>query len=187
VPRCSATTVRGKPCSREAAPGSELCSYHERRSPRGRPTLLTDELADRLSNLLAAGNYDETAARAAGISARTLRDWLHRGLSSRDRDEPYRRLRGRLDEARANGEAAHVARIAKAAADGDWKASAWFLERSYPARWGRPALRPPLDGRDEDDVEAPAPADPEPVAPPPGVFSEVDELARKRASGSRAS
>jgi hypothetical protein len=177
VPPCSATTAKGSPCKRQARPGSDLCDVHQRRRV-GRPTLLTEDLANRLATLLAAGNYDETAARAAGISPRTLREWLHRGLSGRKRDEPYARLRAELEEARATGEASHVARIAKAAADGDWKASAFFLERSYPERWGRTLPRPPFAGRDE--PLEPTSAEPEADAPP-GLFDEVDELARKRA------
>lgn len=177
MPRCSATTLRGGRCRRPAAPGNELCGFHLR-DRGGRPTLLTDEVAERIANLLAAGNHDEVAARSAGVAPRTLREWLHRGLSSAARDEPYRRLRARLDEARANGEASHVARIARAAADGDWKASAWFLERSYPSRWGRPALRPPLDDRDED--VAPPAEELVPVTPQTGIYAEVDELSRKR-------
>ena len=172
--------MRGKPCSRKAVEGADLCLYHLQRL-RGRPQAdLDDELVERIARLLETGNYDEVAARAAGVSPRTLRDWLHRGLSTQARDEPYRRLRARLEEARATGESAHVARIAKAAADGDWKASAWFLERSYPSRWGRPALRPALDDRDEDIAP---PADSATPAPPaaPTVFERIDELARKRA------
>ena len=145
----------------------------------GRPTLLTDDVAERIYTLLSSGNYDAVAARGAGISPRTLREWLQRGLSQSKRDEPYRKLRERLAEARATAEAAYVARIASAAAAGDWKAAAWFLERSYPARWGRPALRPALDTRDEDD-ELPAVTEPSSVETPPGLFDEVDELARKR-------
>ena len=171
MPLCSQTTARGKPCANQAALGSDLCGYHLRRR-RGRPTKLTDEIADQLVTLLGSGNYDETAALAAGISARTLRGWLQRGReSAHPDDEPYRRLRTRTDEARAKGEAAHVARVSRAAAEGDWKASAWFLERAYPERWARPAVRPAAAEPPPEVLLGPTPDDP---------FAEVDELAAKR-------
>lgn len=170
--------MRGTPCRRQAATGSDLCGFHLKRRG-GRPTLLTEELADELVRLLSAGNYDETAAKAAGVAPRTFREWLQRGLSLRDADEPYRQLRRRVDEARAKGEATHVARIAKAAQDGDWKASAWYLERAHPERWGKPGARP--IPRERDELEEPHAPDLEPVETPLGLFDEIDELARKRA------
>lgn len=52
--------------------------------------------------------------------------------------------------------------IAKAAAQGNWRAAAWVLERRYPERWAR-GVEPELT----------SPRDPDP-------FAEVDELARRR-------
>jgi hypothetical protein len=87
----------------------------------GARSILTAEVADRLVALLRAGNYDAVAARASGVAPRTLREWLQRGRSDRERDEPYCELAARIDRARAEGEAVHVARIAKAA-EQDWRA-----------------------------------------------------------------
>lgn len=38
---------------------------------------------------------------------------------------------------RAEGDAAHVANVARAGDERTWQMSAWFLERSNPRRWGR--------------------------------------------------
>jgi hypothetical protein len=139
--------------------------------------MLDEETTERICALLRAGNYDGVAARAAGVAPSTFYEWLQRGRTDRAGDEPYRDFRERVVKARAEGEAVHVARIAQAAQE-DWHASAWFLERSYPDRWGRVSPRP-AGGR-----EPPAPAEPAPVESD-GVFAELDELARKRAARPR--
>jgi hypothetical protein len=149
-------------------PGVTLCAVHVHHRPNPR-ALLTDAIAARLIALLRAGNYDSTAARACGVGARTVRGWLERGRSDREQDAPYRELLARVEQARAEGEAVHVARIAKAAEE-DWRASAWYLERAYPERWGRPQLREPRREQELDDE------------PEPSVFQEVDELARRRSA-----
>jgi hypothetical protein len=42
-----------------------------------------------------------------------------------------------VEKARAQSEMRNVGLIQKAAVDGTWQASAWWLERSFPKRWGR--------------------------------------------------
>ncbi|HKE79025.1 MAG TPA: hypothetical protein VKB54_06940 [Solirubrobacteraceae bacterium] len=139
----------------------------------GRPTALTPELAERLVELLRAGSHPDVACKVVGIGRRTYYRWLARGQSNRARDRPYADLRDRIGQARAEAEARAVAQIARAGAD-DWRAAAWFLERGFPDRWGRPAERERL-------IEIPAPAEPAPAEDP---FAEVDELAaRRRTSG----
>lgn len=145
----------------------------------GRPTALTDDVADTLVQMLRAGNYVGVAARAAGIHRSTLIDWMRRGKSDAPEDEPYRLLRERVEHARAEGEALNVARIAKAAQE-SWQAAAWLLERQYPQRWGKIAARrvdepPPVPSVED---EPPAPDDP---------FAEVDDLAVKRLERAKTS
>lgn len=97
----------------------------------GRPTLLTEERADDLVVLLAAGVPVKVAARAVNVSRRTLDRWLRQ-------DE----LRERVKQARAVGpvsteavtEARLVVLLARAA-QFDWRAAAWWLERRWPERW----------------------------------------------------
>ena len=167
---CDETTAKGRPCRRPAIEGTTKCALHTRVEPGAR-ALLTDEVADRIVTLLRAGCYDRVAAEAAGIAPRTFREWLQRGRSLLERDAPYRRLLERVQKARAEGEATHVARITAAAQQGDWHASAWFLERSYPERWGKGTARVAVD-----ETEAEASTEPKPLSP----LEEVDELAAKR-------
>jgi hypothetical protein len=97
------------------------------------PLLLTPEIADRIVNMLKLGNYQETAAAAAGIDARTLRRWLHRGASREE--EPYATFAARVLEAEASAESRHVGTLYSASRE-DWRAAAWILSRKSPDRWG---------------------------------------------------
>lgn len=89
-----------------------------------------------------AGVYPETAAVSTGISRATFYRWKAEG-EDRVVDGKLRRAKPRmrdfrdaLTRAEAEGELRHVALVAKAAED-DWRASAWYLERRSPDRWRR--------------------------------------------------
>lgn len=105
-------------------------------NPGGRPTKFNEERAERLLQAVRGGNYLETAARYAGISYMTLRRWV---LKADDPDAPpeYVEFRDALEKARADAEVASLAKIQKASSEGAWQAAAWYLERSWPDRWGR--------------------------------------------------
>lgn len=81
----------------------------------------------RLVAALRAGAYLDVAARASGVDVDALDD--------------HPELLERIATARAEGEVASVAVISQAARS-NWQAAAWLLEREYPDRWGRPAVRP---------------------------------------------
>ena len=101
----------------------------------GRPTKLTPEVQDKIVTALRAGNYQETAARYAGIAEPTFYEWMARGKS-----EPgsiYSEFAEAVEKAKADAEVRDVALIDRAAADGNWQAAAWKLERKFPNRWGR--------------------------------------------------
>jgi hypothetical protein len=139
----------------------------------GRKPKLTPAVQQRLVQAVTAGAYFEVACEAAGISRATGYEWIARGCGQ-DKDRPrtplYADFADAIEKAHADAELLRVARIAKAAqggqllsekirrtADGEeiierrysqpqWQADAWWLERRYPARWGRqerPA--PPAD------------------------------------------
>jgi hypothetical protein len=94
---------------------------------------LSAPLIAKLADLIKAGNYPITAARAAGIPERTWYDWLKKG---RERSSGLQvELVKAVYEAESAAEAWHVANIRKAAAGGTWQASAWFLERKAHERW----------------------------------------------------
>jgi transposase len=111
--------------------------------PLGRPAKLTPELQNKICDAIRAGNYLETAAAFAGIGKSTFYDWLRRG--QRVSKGIYHDFSEAVEKALADSEARDVALIAKAAADGQWQAAAWRLERKFPDRWGR---------RDRHQVEA---------------------------------
>jgi len=101
-----------------------------------RPTKLTKEAQERILQAVQAGNYLDTAAQYAGVDGSTMRRWVTKGEAP-NAPEPYRSFCTALKSARAAAEVRSVALINQAAGNGTWQAAAWYLERSYPDRWGR--------------------------------------------------
>jgi transposase len=100
----------------------------------GRPSLLTEERRADLTLALAEGVPARIAAASVGVSPRTVRHWL----ATSDLRERVAELRDtRSEHADAENEARLVLLILRAAQH-DWRASAWWLERRYPERWGKP-------------------------------------------------
>lgn len=114
--------------------------------------------ADRIVFLLRQGAYLRTAAQAAGIGTTTLHRWLN------DDRPAFRAFRDSVDRARADAqvslvltiqmhakggqkrpkqvvvpkpEGAHEVVTIQEVVDGDWRAAAWLLERSWPREYGR--------------------------------------------------
>lgn len=115
---------------------------------RGRPSKFTPECRNRIVSLINAGNYLDTACQAAGITYSTYREWIKRGQREYDRLEMSPRAKVKESEkdyldffeavqkAEATAEARNLTIINKAA-EKNWQAAAWFLERKAPDRWGR--------------------------------------------------
>jgi len=129
----------------------------------GRPTKLTPEIHRAIVTALEAGNYQDDSAAYAGVSRSALYNWLDRGRTERERIEAGEKPRkaetifvdflDAVESARAKAAVRHVANIAKAANDGVWQASAWYLERSYPQKWGR-LNRTEISGPDGGPIDA---------------------------------
>lgn len=100
----------------------------------------TPETRERILMLLRAGNYHKEAFGAAGISADTFYAWL--------RDDPD--FSDAVQKAEAESVAFHMAQILKASQGGAWQASAWYLERKHPDRFGRQDRRP--EGTDKTEL-----------------------------------
>lgn len=115
----------------------------------GRPTKLTEDVQNKIVQAIQAGNWLETASAYAGVDASTVRRWMAKG-EGEDAEEPYRAFCALIKQARAQAEIRAVALIQKAAQDGTWQASAWYLERSHPDRWGRKRLE--ITGADSQPV-----------------------------------
>lgn len=112
----------------------------------GRPPCFSEEVAERVLEAVRQGLPYKQAAAYGGISYSTLNRWRREG-EMEDGAEQYREFWRQLEQ--ANGEAALslVGRVNEAAAQGDWKAASWILERRFPRIWGRdPERRPdPLE------------------------------------------
>lgn len=101
----------------------------------GRPDLLTPERKDRIISMIRQGVFIETACEANGIGKTTYYRWLERADDPAS-DPKYREFRDATNTARAEAESRHVLRVEQASRN-DWKASAWFLERSFPTKYGK--------------------------------------------------
>lgn len=101
----------------------------------GRPTLLTEDRADRIVKMIRNGAYQHIAAAANGVHEATFYRWMAEGAKE-DAAPLYREFREAVEEAKAAAEVGALLQIRAAAAD-DWKAAAWFLERTRPDRYSR--------------------------------------------------
>ena len=103
----------------------------------GRPSKLTPERRDDLTLMLAHGVPVGVAARSVDVSPRSVRRWLAEG----DLCERVAELRSaRRIQPDAISEARLALLILKAS-EHDWRASAWWLERRWPERWGAARMR----------------------------------------------
>lgn len=92
-----------------------------------RPTTYSEELAAQICEALKLGAPLEVAAEAAGVSYETAEDWRKR----------YEAFDMRVGQALAEGIINALRHIEAAAANGQWQAAAWLLERRYPQIYGR--------------------------------------------------
>ena len=121
---------------------------------RGRPTLLTPELQERICRSIRVGNYIDVAAEANGINRQTLFNWFRRGRSKDPADKPFADFLAALQQAEAEAEARDVELLdalvhgSEEVKDDEGKVIrpklavhpgmlTWRLERRHPRRWGR--------------------------------------------------
>jgi transposase len=134
-----------------------------------RPTKLTHDVIEDICNWLKLGYYQEDAATMAGISASTFYDWMKKGdegqkalesgtsssLPAIQEDgeveivDMYSEFSEAVKKARAEAEGAHLRNIRRAADNGTWQASAWWLERSFPKKWGKRSTLDLSNGEEE--------------------------------------
>lgn len=102
------------------------------RARGGRPTAYTPELGEQLCKLVGLGVPISIACKAEGIGKRTLYRWREQGKAGR---EPYRGFVRKLERALAKPAAAITLHVVRAA-QRDWRAGAWWLERRHPKLYG---------------------------------------------------
>lgn len=121
--------------------------------PRGRPkgttVLLDDVKREELLNLITLGVPISKCVAMVNIGETTFYAWMSRGMIEKERlntvtdakpkpeEEIYVKFWESVTRARAEAIAKKVAVISSAAAQGDWKASAWWLERQVPEEFGK--------------------------------------------------
>jgi len=92
-----------------------------------RPTKYTPERVKRITDALRMGATYELACGYAGIGFDTFNQWR------KTKPEFFEMLK----EAEGAAAVGWLAKIEKAANDGEWQAAAWKLERRYPDDYGR--------------------------------------------------
>lgn len=100
---------------------------------RGRKPKLTWQVQQQIVQHLKVGAYLETAAEAVGIHRTTLFRWIQKGEeAARGR---YRDFYVAVAQAQSEFEIRNQVTILKAAQT-EWRAAAWNLERRFPERYG---------------------------------------------------
>lgn len=105
---------------------------------KGRPAPTLDN--PQVQHLLAgleAGAFVQDAARAAGLSPRSVWRWIERGKAEAEQgtEGTYWQLWRALEAARFIAQNKALSVIMAAADGGNWRAAAWWLERAYPDHW----------------------------------------------------
>ena len=98
---------------------------------------LNKQLIEDAVKLIEAGNYQKHVAQALGIDESTWYRWLQKGESETNENSIYREFYKSIKKAEAKAVARNVALIQRAAQEGNWQAAAWWLERKFPAEWGK--------------------------------------------------
>jgi len=111
---------------------------------------LSPEVENKILEVLREGNFREVAARAAGITGRTLKRWMAAGKD--EPEGPFGAFHRAVLEAEKDAEEKAV-RTIRAAGEKDWRALAFFLERRFPERWGRRDPRIELTGKNGAPIE----------------------------------
>ena len=115
-----------------------------------RTTILSEVIQNAMVEAIEAGNYASTAAESVGIGESTHYRWMKQGEEG---IEPYRGYWEAIKKAEAQAEMSAVQNIQTHSAD-NWTASAWYLERKFPDKWGRKdKLTQEISGKDGKPIE----------------------------------
>lgn len=101
---------------------------------RGRPTKLTPELQQAIVSALEIGATRTDAVASVGIDYHTFLNWLEQG--QKERSGIFFQFFQAVTRAEASARIRFTSTIARAAADGDWRAALEYLKRRDRANWG---------------------------------------------------
>ena len=110
-----------------------------------RSTKLTKEIQDRIIQAIQTGATYEICAQYAGIGASTLYLWMKQGREQKSKATIE--FLENIKRAESRGAIANLGLIQKAAQDGDWKASAWILERRHGYNRNGVLVKPEEDSK----------------------------------------
>jgi transposase-like protein len=102
-----------------------------RNSTTGPPTRLTPDVAEAIVQLVAGGSTLVEAARAAGVSERSLRGWRRRAWSADPRDQACVQLERNLLAALATRPPEWEQAASKLAANARWDDGDWDAELEH--------------------------------------------------------
>ena len=121
--------------TKQLPPPVEDSSLDSFTSSVGRPSKWEESRVEELVKWLKLGYYIEDACTMAGIGKTTYYNWIAK--AEQEEGPEYVEFMNAVKKARAEAEGAHIMNIRRAADNGVWQASAWFLERSHPKKWGK--------------------------------------------------
>jgi len=109
-----------------------------------RKSKLTPETQQKITEAIELGATYELAANYGGVAYNTFNEWMKAG-----EDAPTgvkREFYEAVKEAEGRAAVKWLAKIEKAASDGNWQAAAWKLERRYPHEYGRRVTQNEITG-----------------------------------------
>lgn len=141
----------------EPLPGQVGDFVPAHRHPQSRD--LTESLINRLVECTLAGLTASQVAKACGVPPTQYARWLNQGeIDDRDydperpyTDTPLRQFYLRIQEAEGACAREAIEEVRNAGRNGTWQASTWFLERRFPAEYGRQRLE--ISGPDGGPIE----------------------------------
>lgn len=140
----------------------------------GRTSKLTPEVQAAILENIAAGLPQHHAASAAGIGARTLREWKQKG---QDGKKPFSAFSAALKRAESLRIAALTRNILEASKT-HWTAAAWYLERTAPEHFA--SCRRELNALRKEVAELRKRVPPEPKEAGSRLIELLEELAGER-------
>ena len=98
---------------------------------------LDAELIEKAHKLISEGHYAVVVCAYLGIAETTFYAWMRKAKEDIEANKKtiYTQFSQSIKEAEAKAEMRHLQTIAKAATEGNWQASAWFLKTKHRDRW----------------------------------------------------